>query len=180
MKQFLTFLIAATTLLLPLSAQEKPKTPATLKSVLLEQLKGSHNAKNWFVDGNTAMAGLTAEQASWKDGKGNHSVGQLTYHLVFWNRRVLEQIKGETSAKFSGNNEETFDKFDSAQWATLVQQYDQIMTEFEKIVEAADDKKLGDLAPTVANICAHNAYHIGEIVVVRKEQGVWNPEKGVK
>jgi hypothetical protein len=27
---------------------------------------------------------------------------------------------------------------------------------------------------------AHNAYHIGEIVMVRKEQGSWDPSKGVK
>jgi hypothetical protein len=30
------------------------------------------------------------------------------------------------------------------------------------------------------NIGTHNAYHIGQIVYVRKEQGTWDPEKGVK
>jgi hypothetical protein len=36
------------------------------------------------------------------------------------------------------------------------------------------------MAPTIANICTHNAYHIGQIVYVRKLQGSWNPDKGVK
>jgi hypothetical protein len=27
---------------------------------------------------------------------------------------------------------------------------------------------------------AHNAYHIGQIVYLRKLQGSWNPDKGVK
>jgi hypothetical protein len=36
------------------------------------------------------------------------------------------------------------------------------------------------MAPTVARVAMHNAYHIGEIVMVRKEQGSWNPETGVK
>jgi len=27
---------------------------------------------------------------------------------------------------------------------------------------------------------AHNAYHIGQMIYVRKEQGSWNPDKGVK
>jgi hypothetical protein len=32
----------------------------------------------------------------------------------------------------------------------------------------------------IAHIGTHNAYHIGRIVYVRKEQGSWNPENGVK
>ena len=31
-----------------------------------------------------------------------------------------------------------------------------------------------------AHIGVHNAYHIGQMVYVRKEQGSWDPEKGVK
>jgi hypothetical protein len=54
------------------------------------------------------------------------------------------------------------------------------MTELEKVVEAADDKKLAEWASTIAHIGAHNAYHIGQIIYVRKEQGSWNPENGVK
>src|SRR4029077_8510827 len=62
-------------------APEKEDKPVTLKSVLLEQLRSTHNKKEWFVDAMTAVNGLTPEQASWRDGKGNHSAGQLTYHL---------------------------------------------------------------------------------------------------
>jgi uncharacterized damage-inducible protein DinB len=161
--------------------QEKDKkTPATLRSILLEQLRTTHNAKDWFVDVNTAVAGLTPEQASWKQGAGNHSVGQLAYHLVFWNERELQKFKGEKSAQFSGNNEETFDKFDAQQWASITQRLDRVMTDLEKIVETADEKQLGEWASEIAHIGAHNAYHTGQIVFVRKLQGSWDPEKGVK
>jgi uncharacterized damage-inducible protein DinB len=159
---------------------QSPKAPPTLKSILLEQLRTTHNSKDWFVDGNIAVAGLTAEQASWNDGKGNHSAGQLAYHLVFWNQQELAKFKGEPPAKFSGNNEETFNKFDAKQWADTVKQFDQVMTELEKVVEAADDKQLAAWASEIAHIGTHNAYHIGQIVYVRKEQGSWDPEKGVK
>lgn len=154
--------------------------PVTLRSILLEQLRTTHNVKDWFVPIDVAVEGLTAEQASWKQGTGNHSVGQLTYHLLFWNRRELEKFKGEPEAKFSGNNEETFDKFDAKQWADTVKHLDQVMTDLEKIVETADDAKLQAIASEVAHIGTHNAYHVGQIIVVRKMQGSWNPEKGVK
>jgi hypothetical protein len=158
---------------------QTPK-PATLRSVLLEQLRTTHNEKDWFVPINVAVEGLTAEQANWKDGSGNHSVGQLTYHLLFWNRRELAKFKGQPEAKFSGNNEETFDNFDSKKWNDTTKELDQVMTELEKIVETTDDAKLATWASEIAHIGTHNAYHVGQIVFVRKLQGSWNPEKGVK
>ncbi len=115
--------------------QKKEEKPATLKSVLLEQLRSTHNKKEWFVDAMTAVNGLTPEQASWKDGKGNHSAGQLTYHLVFWNRRSLAN---------------------------------------------ADENQVKVWASEIAHIGTHNAYHIGQIVYIRRLQGSWDAEKGVK
>jgi uncharacterized damage-inducible protein DinB len=168
-------------LVLPLTthAQEQ-KSPTTLRGVLLEQLRTTHNAKDWFVPVSVAVDGLSAEQANWSDGKGNHSVGQLTYHLLYWDRRALAEFKGEKPDKFSGNNEETFNNFDSKQWSDTVRQLNEVMTGWEKAVEAADDAKLAKAASTIAHVGAHNAYHIGQIVFVRKEQGSWDPEKGVK
>lgn len=159
---------------------QESKAPVTLKSILLDQLRTTHDKKDWFVDGNTAVAGLTAEQASWTDGKGNHSVGQLANHLVFWNKQTLAKFEDKTPTKFDGNNDETFNSFNAKNWAETVQQLDEVMKEWEKAVEAADDNKLEKWAPTIARVGTHNAYHIGQIVFVRKEQGSWDPEKGVK
>ena len=154
--------------------------PATLRSILLEQLRTSHNSKDWFVPINVAVEGLTAEQAGWKDGSGNHSVGQLTYHLLFWNERELAKFKGEPEKQFSGDNDETFNNFDSKKWNDTVKQLDQVMTELEKFVETTDDQTLQARASDIAHIGTHNAYHVGQIIFVRKLQGSWNPEKGVK
>jgi len=57
---------------------------------------------------------------------------------------------------------------------------DEVLTDWEKAVEGADEKKLALWASEIAHIGAHNAYHIGQIIYVRKEQGSWDPEKGVK
>jgi len=174
MKLRLLFLALALTL--PAYSQDQKPAP-TLKSVLLEQLRSTHNKAEWFVPANTAVEGLTAEQASWTDGKGNHSVGQLVNHLIFWDRRSLQKFKGEPEEKFSGNNDETFNSFDAKQWDAAVKKLDEVMTDWEKAVEAADEAKLKDWYSEIAHIGAHNAYHIGQIVYVRKEQGSWNPER---
>ena len=167
------------TLSLPSPAQNQPQ-PASLRIILLQELHTTHNKEDWFVPISVAVDALTAEQARWQPSGGGHSAGQLTYHLLFWNRHNLLKMKGQPTDKFSGNNEETFDKFDNKQWADMVKQLDQVMNDLEKLVESADDQKLASLAPTIANICTHNAYHVGQIVYVRKLQGSWNPDKGVK
>jgi hypothetical protein len=178
--------IAPFVLLLPLALQIRaqdpptPKTPPTLRSILLDQLRTTHNKEDWFVPVNIAVEGLTAEQAKWTPAPGNHSVGQLANHLLFWNTQELAKFKGEQPPKFSGNNDETFNNFDAAQWTTTVQQLDKVLTEWEKAVEAADDKKLEQWAPTIARVGTHNAYHTGQIIYVRKLQGVWDSSKGVK
>lgn len=160
--------------------QEKPKTSATLKSILLEQLRTTHNVEDWFVPINIALQGVTAEQAKWTPGAGSHSVGQLANHLLFWDTDALARFKGETPPKFSGNNDETFNNFDAKQWDDTVKKLDQVLTEWEKAVEAADDKKIEESASLIAHVGAHNAYHVGQILYVRKLQGSWDPSKGVK
>jgi hypothetical protein len=181
MKPTFFFLLIALSFSAYAENKDRDKKPApTLKSILLEQLRTTHNQKEWFVDANTAVEGLTPVQASWTDGKGNHSVGQLANHLLFWNSEELAKFKGEPPVKFSGNNDETFNNFDSKNWPATVKQLDQVLTDWEQAVEAADETKLKDWYSIIAHVGAHNAYHIGQIIYVRKEQGSWNPEKGVK
>ena len=173
---FLLLLLA-----LPLNAQTNAKNaPTTLRGVLLEQLQQSHDQEDWYVPVSIAVDGLTAEQAMWSPGKGNHSVGQLAYHIWYWDQRALNDFKGEKNPKFDGNNNETFDNFSADQWNDLVKKLNQVLADWEKAVESADDAKLAANASLIAHVGAHNAYHVGQILYVRKQQGVWNPDKGVK
>jgi hypothetical protein len=55
-----------------------------------------------------------------------------------------------------------------------------VQSDWERAVEAADDATLAKNASMVATIGAHNAYHVGQILYVRKLHGVWDPTKGVK
>ena len=50
----------------------------------------------------------------------------------------------------------------------------------EKVVETVDEQQLQKWAPEIARIGTHNAYHIGQMVFVRKLQGSWDPAKGIK
>jgi uncharacterized damage-inducible protein DinB len=173
-------LIALLLLSFPLCVQGAEAQAPTLKSILLEQLRTTHNQKDWFVPASIALEGLTPEQASWKDETGNHSIGQLAAHLVFWNRQQLAKLEGKPSPPPPGNNDETFNSFDAAKWSATVQQLDEVLTGLERAVEAADEATLQKSASNIAHIGTHNAYHIGQIVYIRRLRGAWDPDKGVK
>ena len=170
-----TIVVLLATSVLGIAQQAHPAP--TLKSILLQQLRETHNKKAWFVSGKEAAEGLSGDQAAWNDGK-NHSVGQLVQHLNFWNAASLAGFKKQP-AKQPSNNDETFN-FDPKSWDATVKDFDRIMTELEQFVQSADDATLSRIAPNVARIAMHNAYHIGEMVTSRKKQGSWNPENGVK
>ena len=61
-----------------LHAEDK-KPPTTLRGVLLEQLRNTHDKEQDFVPAKVAIAGLTATQAKWSPGIGRRWVGQLVY-----------------------------------------------------------------------------------------------------
>jgi hypothetical protein len=178
-----------TLLLSPVAVAQAPKPagpPPTLKSVLLAQLRSTHNKAEWFVPVNTAVAGMTPEQARWipkSEGPNNpapedHSVGMIAYHLLYWNSATLAKLKGE-KAPTTSDNTETFNKFDATNWPETIKKLDENLTAIEQLVEGADDAKIAAIAHTIANISAHNAYHTGQIIMIRKLQGSWDPKKGV-
>src|SRR5262252_4927672 len=176
-KTFLALLLAAA----PVLASPDTKPAPTLKSILLEQFKTTHGNQDWFVSANNAVKGLTAEQAAWKDGKGNHSIAQLVSHLIFWDQEALARLQGKPVPPFSGKNDETFDiVVNKETWDQMVKDLDRVLSEWEKAIESADDATIQKWANTIAHVSTHNAYHTGQIIYVRKLQGSWNPENGVK
>jgi hypothetical protein len=168
------------TLFLASTANAQNDKTATLKSILLEQLRTTHSKEDWFVPPTIAIEGLTPEQANWKDSSENHSIAQLATHLIFWDEQVLAKFKGEKQAAFNGNNKETFSPVDKNSWDATVKRLDSVLTELEKFVETADDAKLQPLYSTIAHIGTHNAYHTGQIIYIRKMKGWWDDNKGVK
>jgi DinB superfamily len=180
MKAIVFYLIAYILVFTNCAKPAETADAGATKAILLEQLHTTHDKKEWFVPTVAALEGLTSEQAMWRDSSGNHSIGQLAYHLAFWNERQLQKFNDQPESAFSGNNEETFTSFSQADWEKTVNKTDSVMKALEKAVEGASEEKLKSWYPTLANISTHNAYHTGQIIYIRKMKGWWDGEKGVK
>jgi len=131
---------------------------------------------------------MTPEQARWipkSEGPKNpapedHSVGMIAYPSPVLEQPGAHPAEGEKASAVPSDNNETFNKFDATSWPETVKKLDENLTALEQLVEGADDAKMAAIADTIAHISAHNAYHTGQIVMIRKLQGSWDPEKGVK
>src|SRR5215469_3613476 len=111
-----------------LAGAQQPNAALPLRAVLLQELRETHNEKNWFVSEKEAVAGLTPEQAAWSDGK-NHSVGQLVQHLNFWNSANLARMRHHPTPNVT-DNDTTF-AFDPKQWDSTLKEFDRVMAELE-------------------------------------------------
>ncbi|WNB91060.1 DinB family protein [Bacillus sp. NEB1478] len=157
------------------------------QTVLLRQMDANHNEPNWFVPVEQAIDGLTEEQAALKSGDSN-SIWEIVTHLVFWNECYLSKFKGITPAKSIESNDESFHKDDNEDWETTKQRLHHMLSDWKTLLKEADDEFLQQSAHkdrhepwyfVIANINIHNAYHIGQIIEIRKTRGNWDPKNGV-
>ena len=101
----------------------------------------------------------------------------------------VERFKGVDYVYPVTENDETFSGgVTEGAWAAEIAKFDSIMGEFRSLIDNADDAKLDELvSPTrtdtwgelIAHVNIHNAHHGGQIVLLRKLQGSWDPSKGI-
>lgn len=89
------------------------------------------------------------------------------------------------------DNDATFTAADAADedaWAADIARFDSIMTEFRELICVSDDGKFDQSvsgenqakwSTLISNINTHNAFHGGQILLLRKLQGSWDSAKGV-
>jgi uncharacterized damage-inducible protein DinB len=158
------------------------------KDVLLEQFLCCQKKSHWFVSFEKAVAGLTPEQANWKKSDSENSIWELISHLVFWNERFLYRFKNNVIPKMEGNNDSTFTYLSELKWEQVLERFNVVMSDWIETIKNSEDEKLDQRISeesketwleSLSSITLHNAYHIGQIVTIRKIQGSWSKEQGV-
>ncbi|MGD0912615.1 MAG: DinB family protein [Terracidiphilus sp.] len=123
-----------------------------------------------------------------------HSIYEELWHVVFWQRITLEWIIGiETPyPKSSLDGFPTVLDLEKEPFGALCERYFDGLT---AAVEAATDTSRHDreircpsrpgqpmramtVLEQLQNLAAHNAYHLGRIVLLRQLLGVWPPPSG--
>ncbi|GGO01285.1 DinB family protein [Saccharibacillus kuerlensis] len=154
----------------------------TNKEILLKQLRACRNESGWFTSMKASVKGLTQKQADWKSNEEMNSVHEIVRHLNFYNDRYLKRFQDtKVSIPEVSSNDDTFEPQDGEDraWGAALKVYDNTMAAWINAVEQAEDEQLDKWMDDLTHLTIHNAYHIGQIVLIRKQQGSWEKKYGV-
>ena len=161
------------------------------KDLLTYQFDICFDTNGWFVAVRNAVAGMTAEQAAWRPEGSDNSIWESLTHLNFYNSAYLQRFKGSGVDTDSTANDDTFvqsERPSAEEWEAEVARYVEVFNEFRELLRSADESKFEETVrdrehrrwwEVLADLNAHNAYHAGQILLLRKMQGAWNPKHGV-
>lgn len=156
---------------------EEMFTPSSPKAV-----EGLIEAWSSFTPASRALDGLTPEQAVTKFEGWPYSVAEVVAHMLFWQRHDHATI--ETGAEPdvpAGSDWPTVTEDD---WPRLK---DEFLASLEESRETARDPKnlerriLGGkftVGLRMVWFTGHNAYHLGQVVMMRRILGAWPPPGG--
>ena len=160
------------------------------KDILLQQFTACYDENSWFVAVRNAIDGLGVEQACWKPDDTVNCIWETLSHLTYYNNAYLQRLNGIDYQYDVTDNNETFStgEFTEEHWQADVRRFDEVMSEFRDVMAAAAEPKFSEQASSentrtwerlISDINTHNAYHTGQIVLLRKLQGSWDSSKGV-
>ncbi|MGG4491140.1 DinB family protein [Metabacillus idriensis] len=162
----------------------------------------SWDTETWFLPLEFALEGLNSTDASWQPPGGGNTIWQTVNHLNYYNALLVKQINDTTPQKNAPNQKVTFgdigepadskwkevlaentfgdsgDPADSEKWKAVLAETHLICGNLRKSLAQMNDSQLNE--EHVGGLCRqilHNVYHLGQIVLIRKQQGSWQKER---
>ncbi|MFI8685961.1 DinB family protein [Rossellomorea sp. NPDC077527] len=158
--------------------------------------------ETWFLPLEPALEGLSSIDASWQPPGGGNTIWQTVNHLNVYNALLIRQINDATTGKTVSNMNASFgdiggpvdpkwtsifekdtfgdsgDPSDSEKWKAVLAETHLICENVRNSLTHVDESHIQEeLVGILTRQVLHNAYHIGQIVLVRKQQGSWPKER---
>ncbi|AIQ69635.1 DinB family protein [Paenibacillus graminis] len=151
------------------------------REVLSNQLLANANDPSWYVTFTESVQGLSEEEAAWKADEDSNSIAELVQHLLYWNQTWQTRYR-EASIQAVPSVESNSHTFELPQGIPFEQlhtrllevllAWQSLLTEAQ-LAEDVQEFPGSQWWEIVGNVTTHNAYHIGQIVFIRKLQKSW-------
>lgn len=151
--------------------------------LLLHGWDHSYDKEDWAPPLLDSVKGVSAEQADWRpEGSEVNTIWANVNHLIFYKERLLKRWTGEETEYPKGvANDDTFavpDKSETA-WRETVARLERVNAAIRKRLASLSEEESEDAGPIqkldewISGLTRHDAYHTGEIILLRKLQGSW-------
>ena len=143
---------------------------------IADELRRSLHGEAWHGPSlREALAGVTAKQALAKPIAGAHSIWELVLHVTAWAEAAQQRLAGQ-SVELSGERDFPTP---SGDWNLALDQMDRQLLALEESAAALPHETLTGQVPgrdydnyfLLHGIAQHNAYHAGQIVILKKALG---------
>jgi uncharacterized damage-inducible protein DinB len=135
-----------------------------------------------FTPASRALDDLTPEQAVMKLEGWPHSIAEVVAHMLFWQRQDLATI--ETGVEAPSTPEENWPVVTKADWPSLKDEFLASLEESRKVARNPENLERMILngrfsvGLRLVWFTGHNAYHLGQVVFMRRVIGAWPPPGG--
>ncbi|MFC5472278.1 DinB family protein [Cohnella suwonensis] len=153
---------------------------------LLNGWDTAYDKEEWYPPLADALRDVTAKQASWRpDGNHVNTIWETLHHLVFYKERLLKRLTGEEKEYPEGvTNDDTFAVASATEkdWQLALSQLSEVHLGLrEKLAGMTEDELVTkiphrEVGVWLQQLIVHDAYHAGQIIFLRKLQGIW-PER---
>lgn len=150
----------------------------TAADLVQAQMRYAYETDGWHPSLVHVVESVTPEQAAWRPAQGGHSIWELVHHLAYSKRQAAARLRGERSGWDDAEAwVATPAAPDAAAWAAEVAALKAAHAGWAAAVAALDgavwargpaDKDLDQ----VLQLTLHDAWHGGQIAVLRRLQGL--------
>jgi len=153
-------------------------TPSSPKAI-----EGLIEAWSSFTPATRALEGLTPEQAVAKLDGWPHSIAQVVAHMLYWQQSDFETIETGSEPE-DPTPAEDFPTVAAEDWPRVK---DAFLASLERSKAMARDAALLErpildgrftVGLRMVWFSGHNAYHVGQVVFMRRVLGAWPPPGG--
>jgi uncharacterized damage-inducible protein DinB len=155
------------------------------KDELIDALTRSFNGEAWHGPAVAdVLADVTAEEALYRPAKHVHSIWEITLHIAAWAGEVASRLRGQPPGEPEDGDWREARGLDNDAWEEAIQE---VFSARDELIAAIREQSDADLAimigshpepalatgfsraASVLGVIQHNAYHGGQIAVLKKE-----------
>ncbi|MFB4166836.1 DinB family protein [Virgibacillus sp. JSM 102003] len=153
-----------------------------VQNLLLDQFLANANDPSWYLPFTETVKNLTDEEAFWKPAEDSHSIAEIVQHLIYWNEiwQIRYQKSDFRAVPSIEDNDKSFIIPEGKTFNNLKERLLEVLLQWQNLL---NEKLLeNDVSgfpvsakwhELLGNAITHNAYHIGQIVYIRKLQKSW-------
>lgn len=156
------------------------------KDILIQGWDFAYEVEDWYPPITAALKDVDFTEAVWKpSGMATHTIAELVTHLLYYKERFLFRLKGLEWKVSIDSNDDTFHttKVSTAEeWKAAVDKLYKVQREIKDVLTTLEDSGWQKVIAKISvdrqalSLMMHDAYHTGQIILIRKLSGSW-PDK---